>query len=616
MRFGGTNSVLLSDLTGGQVEPGPTLIALLNASGNPFRVLVSPQENTFTITDILPSPLQSPLIDANGVISSFTANTSFSGNSATIRGPVPIISATPTDNAFVVGVRPAPANVTTPILLQYQSLDLRSGSTFTLGSNETLNLNDGTGTLSISPGAIFYGNGSILGNIFNQGLLIIPITRAGIIVATRGGVVRVTPPVLPEPPTPITPIAIEPVTPPVIQPNTLIQIGGSGFSAAGGGGGGGGGGSGGGSYYRINSNTVTLQGTATWDGRLDVTGSFTQSITGVLRLFIAGDVQGETYSQLNIGQAANISGGLQIVLQPELYNYLPSIGDSFDIITAAGGITLPTPPATLTVTSLMTRAGAEQLGLSLPTFNSGFADDPNQLVSLPSNVFTYSLLPDGKTLRITLMQPVCGTVAAIANNFVCADAVATFTASTAGSGPYTYQWRVKGRNGLPPADWVDIVNGENVLPVVGTPLFSASGSTARTLTLDRDALGGWPFAGLASALDVQCVVNSPCGITTPQGQFGVLGTRCSPADIARDDGQALPPIGPCSSSVVNNGVTEGDYNLFFSEFFDGLLTCDIADDSGQPLPPFGSGGIPPFVNNGVTEGDYNLFFSLFFDGCP
>ncbi|MBX9738292.1 MAG: immunoglobulin domain-containing protein [Phycisphaerales bacterium] len=43
--------------------------------------------------------------------------------------------------------------------------------------------------------------------------------------------------------------------------------------------------------------------------------------------------------------------------------------------------------------------------------------------------------------------------------------------------------------------------------------------------------------------------------------------------------------------------------------------ADIADDTGQSLPPFGVGGIPPFVNNGVTEGDYNLFFSIFFNGC-
>ncbi len=89
----------------------------------------------------------------------------------------------------------------------------------------------------------------------------------------------------------------------------------------------------------------------------------------------------------------------------------------------------------------------------------------------------------------------------------------------------------------------------------------------------------------------------------------VTAPRCNPADIANDDGSPLPPNGPAGG--VNNGVTEGDYNLFFARFFDSDLAVDIANDDGSPLPPFG----PLATNNGVTEGDYNLFFSIFFDGC-
>jgi hypothetical protein len=101
------------------------------------------------------------------------------------------------------------------------------------------------------------------------------------------------------------------------------------------------------------------------------------------------------------------------------------------------------------------------------------------------------------------------------------------------------------------------------------------------------------------------------------GKLAVTFTprRCNPADIAYDNGTALPPIGPFGPSLVNNGVTEGDYNLFFATFFDAGPACDIAADAGEPLPPFGNGGIDPFVNNGVTEGDYNLFFAIFFNGC-
>ncbi|MBX9737732.1 MAG: hypothetical protein K2X32_12485 [Phycisphaerales bacterium] len=93
-------------------------------------------------------------------------------------------------------------------------------------------------------------------------------------------------------------------------------------------------------------------------------------------------------------------------------------------------------------------------------------------------------------------------------------------------------------------------------------------------------------------------------------EFAVAAAaRCNPADIANDDGSPLPPIGV--SGGVNNGVTEGDYNLFFANFFDTLPVCDIANDDGTPLPPFGVLA----VNNGVTEADYNLFFSIFFGGC-
>ncbi len=87
-------------------------------------------------------------------------------------------------------------------------------------------------------------------------------------------------------------------------------------------------------------------------------------------------------------------------------------------------------------------------------------------------------------------------------------------------------------------------------------------------------------------------------------------TRCNPADIADDTGNPLAPnnVGPNGS---NGGVTESDYNAFFTGFFDALSYCDIANDDGSALPPFGT----QETNNGVTEGDYNLFFSLIFEGC-
>ncbi len=107
------------------------------------------------------------------------------------------------------------------------------------------------------------------------------------------------------------------------------------------------------------------------------------------------------------------------------------------------------------------------------------------------------------------------------------------------------------------------------------------------------------FSGSFSGMD----------IAAGTGGGVVADPRCNPADIANDDGSPLSPNGPAGGT--NNGVTEGDYNLFFARFFDSDIAVDIANDDGSPLPPFG----PLATNNGVTEGDYNLFFSIFFDGC-
>jgi len=94
-----------------------------------------------------------------------------------------------------------------------------------------------------------------------------------------------------------------------------------------------------------------------------------------------------------------------------------------------------------------------------------------------------------------------------------------------------------------------------------------------------------------------------------------LPAPCNAADIANDAGEPINnPSAPPNPMIANNGVTEGDYNAFFSGFFDAMAWCDIADDTGTPLPPF-NGAATPNVNNGVTEADYNLFFSIFFDGC-
>ncbi len=137
---------------------------------------------------------------------------------------------------------------------------------------------------------------------------------------------------------------------------------------------------------------------------------------------------------------------------------------------------------------------------------------------------------------------------------------------------------------------------------------AANASNVGTYTVRAfNALNATPVT--ASAV----VTLGPCGPAYP--------ARCNPADVAYDNGDPLPraaipgdggtPEIPGDFGGTNNGVTEGDYNLFFANFFDAGVVCDIANDDGGPLPPFGT----LTTNNGVTEADYNIFFSIFFDGC-
>lgn len=182
-----------------------------------------------------------------------------------------------------------------------------------------------------------------------------------------------------------------------------------------------------------------------------------------------------------------------------------------------------------------------------------------------------------------------------ANVCVEAGASTTLTVATSGQG-VNFQWAL---------NTVDILGATSASYTIA----SASALNTGTYTVRAfNALNGTPASGSA------VVTLGPCGGPT-------FPARCNPVDIAYDTGDPLPrpaiagaggtPEIPGDFGGVNNGVTEGDYNLFFANFFDAGIVCDIANDDGAPLPPFGT----LTTNNGVTEADYNLFFSIFFDGC-
>lgn len=441
--------------------------------------------------------------------------------------------------------------------LNYNSLTVQSGGFFGLGPNETLNLGNGQGTLYINQGGVFFGNGIIVGNVFNSGLLIIPITRPGTLSSTSGGVVRVSAPV----PTSFTPQPITPPSPPQIQPQTTAIIGRSGFGNADAGvgsgntGGGGGGGTPQAGWYTINSPSVTVQGTATWDGRLDVTGTYTQASTGALRLFIAGETQGQTYSYLNVGQSAALEGTLQIVVQPELLDYLPAVGTTFDMIRAAGGITIPNG---LQIRPLMTAAGAARLGISLPSFSSGYAADPNQLVMLPDGVFSYQLVDSGRSLQIRVEQPICGVPQVIEDQQACSGATVEFQTVFIGASPVTYSWR---KGGQP----IDPVQN----PTASTPSLILNNVSP----LDSDVY--------------DCVITSPCQTsTTNSASLDVSLCKCVdfnrngvfPEDQDVTDFLDVLAGAPCPTAECNdvdfngNGVFPEDQDVI--DFFNVLAGGD------------------------------------------
>lgn len=340
------------------------------------------------------------------------------------------------------------------------------------------------------------------------------------------------------------------------------------------------------------------RGSIIWDGKLEVTGSFTQTSTGVMRLFIAGPTQGETYSQLAVGLGATLEGGVQIVLEPELLSsvapfpppYLPPVGTSFDMVVAEGGITLPS--GGLNVTTLMTAAGAELLGLSLPTFNSGFEDDPNRLVVWPENAFTYELVNGGKTLRFTLVRPICGRTPEVSDVYLCPNAVGTFTAAPIAGGPFTYQWYVE--NPQDPGEYIPVVDG--VMPGIAT----FGGAASSTLSASDPAL---------IRTRLYCVVSSSCGDQATNSATLIIASKCSPADVANTDGDTTL-TGSCPDGVLDNG----DFTAFFAGFFgdpaDPLrVVADIANTDGETV----NEGAGP--DGAVDNGDFTAFFFYFFAGC-
>ncbi len=350
----------------------------------------------------------------NGLRVTFTAG---DGNDVALTngptpGAVPVTSALPNQPAF------APAGYSFPnagTTYSYGSLDIKPGDQVYLGPNDTIALTNGP--LTVQPGAIFSGNGIIQGNVINYGLVRIPIVRTDTLSKIHFGYTIIEPP-------PVPPIPGPPGPPIKINPGTGVGFGG-------GGGGGGGGG------FVFNGDTgndgelilppptpippppgppVPVR----YDASLEITGTYTQGATGKLRLFIGGDIRGETYSTLNVGKAVTLDGEIQLVLQPELFNFLPTPGETFDLIESPEGISFvqyavvlgapvgePFPTAGgLRFSNFVTQAGASDVpGLTLSPYTSGFSNDPDALFRIGEELFTFDLVENNTILRATYVGP-------------------------------------------------------------------------------------------------------------------------------------------------------------------------------------------------------------------
>jgi len=244
------------------------------------------------------------------------------------------------------------------------------------------------------------------------------------------------------------------------------------------------------------------------------------------------------------------------------------------------------------------------------------------------------LEPSGQWFAVASLQPVGGlgaTIAVIREGAVIArigqpifpGSTETWTTLTDYKGSTDEQFVVTGATSLADAasNQVAVLNAGQVIARSGDPVALDSDLVMNDNIFihsfrDRMVL-------LSDALLVGTRLKAAAAGTTTLGanasllRIAVARRRCSPADIANDQGEAIHNYSAMPNPVVpNNGLTEGDYNLFFSTFFDALAPADIASDSGDLLPPFGNGGTTTSPNNGVTEADYNVFFSIFFNGCP
>jgi hypothetical protein len=154
----------------------------------------------------------------------------------------------------------------------------------------------------------------------------------------------------------------------------------------------------------------------------------------------------------------------------------------------------------------------------------------------------------------------------------CADGTITFSVTTAGTAPFTYQWRKD-----------------------GSPIETATNPSATTATLTLSNITS------ADAASYDCIVTNACGSVTSNAAALTLAVKCSVADIVGTDGGPVQ----CADSTVDGS----DFIAFINSF-------SIGDAAIDPLADIAGGGDTGEDPDGTIDGtDFIAFINAFAIGC-
>jgi len=179
----------------------------------------------------------------------------------------------------------------------------------------------------------------------------------------------------------------------------------------------------------------------------------------------------------------------------------------------------------------------------------------------------------------TLAQPV--------PTAMCRGGATTFSLTTGGTGPFTYQWQWQPAG--PNTAWAALANGTNANNQA-TPTFNVSGATTPTMNISSiSGLGG----------NFRCIVTNACGSITSNEATLTIIQPCGLADIASDSLQ--------TERCANGSIGPEDLDAFIAGFIaDNAAIADVASDSlDTTYNP----------NGAVGPEDLDAFIASFIAGC-